>query len=104
MIFGANHDKGLILKGSGLQVVRLGEDGVTEKDLLVHDAYTPDIALHYMLTRMAFPAYPVATGVIRSFPCEPYDQALERQVNRSMEESKIKTLEDLINSGNVWHI
>ncbi|MBP6976832.1 MAG: 2-oxoacid:ferredoxin oxidoreductase subunit beta [Lentimicrobiaceae bacterium] len=104
MIFGINRDKGLVLQDSRLKVVHLGEEGITEDDLLVHDAYTPDIAMHYMLTRMAYPEFPVATGVIRSFPSEPYDQALERQVIRSMEESKIKTLEELINTGNVWQI
>ncbi|MDD5506736.1 MAG: 2-oxoacid:ferredoxin oxidoreductase subunit beta [Bacteroidales bacterium] len=104
MIFGVEHDKGLVLRDFGLQVVRIGENGIAEKDLLVHDAFTPDIALHYLLTRMTYPEFPVATGVIRSFPCEPYDQALERQVIRSMEESRIKTLEGLINTGNVWQL
>ena len=40
MIFGKNRDKGIRVKGLGLEVVKLGENGVTEKDLLVHDAKT----------------------------------------------------------------
>ena len=39
MIFGKNNDKGLILEGcKKLKVVKLGEDGITEKNILVHDA------------------------------------------------------------------
>ena len=38
MIFGKERDKGLILDGLKLKVVKIGEDGITEKDLLVHDA------------------------------------------------------------------
>ncbi|MBE0678931.1 MAG: 2-oxoacid:ferredoxin oxidoreductase subunit beta, partial [Bacteroidales bacterium] len=36
MIFGKNRDKGIILVNLKLKVARLGEGGITEKDLLVH--------------------------------------------------------------------
>ena len=45
MIFGKNNDKGLVLDGFQLKVVTLGENGVTEKDLLVHDAHCEDSTL-----------------------------------------------------------
>ena len=38
MIFGKENDKGLILEGLKLKVVNLGENGITEKNILVHDA------------------------------------------------------------------
>src|SRR5674476_619167 len=38
MIFGKENDKGLILDGLKLKVVKLGENGISEKNLLVHDA------------------------------------------------------------------
>ncbi|MFH2095001.1 MAG: 2-oxoacid:ferredoxin oxidoreductase subunit beta, partial [Bacteroidota bacterium] len=38
MIFGNNNDKGLIVENNALKVVKIGENGITEKDILIHDA------------------------------------------------------------------
>ena len=38
MIFGKNNDKGLIFRNRKLEVVTIGQDGITVDDLLVHDA------------------------------------------------------------------
>lgn len=104
MIFGSDRNKGIMRNGSRLQVVSMGENGITEKDLLVHDPSTSDMALLFMLTRMTLPDYPVATGVIRCFESESFEQALEHQIEESRQTSKVKSLDDLINSGNVWKI
>jgi 2-oxoglutarate ferredoxin oxidoreductase subunit beta len=104
MIFGKERDKGLVLKGSKLQVVKIGQNGITENDILVHDPTTSDDALHYMLTRMMYPEYPVAMGVIRSLDKGSYEEALEAQINLARIETRVRNVEDLINSGNVWDI
>jgi 2-oxoglutarate ferredoxin oxidoreductase subunit beta len=104
MIFGKQKDKGLVLDGTRLQVVRIGQNGITEKDILVHDPSTSDDALHYMLVRMMYPEYPVATGVIRSLSKGSYEEALEAQISNARKETRIRNVEDLINSGNVWDI
>ena len=64
MIFGKERDKGLKLNGLKLEVVTIGENGITEKDILVHNAYEQDPTLHQMLVRSR---YPMVTGIIRSF-------------------------------------
>jgi 2-oxoglutarate ferredoxin oxidoreductase subunit beta len=38
MIFGKDRDKGLMLDGLKLKVVKIGENGITESDILVHEA------------------------------------------------------------------
>ncbi|MBT8223163.1 MAG: 2-oxoacid:ferredoxin oxidoreductase subunit beta, partial [Eudoraea sp.] len=63
MIFGKERDKGLVLNGLKLEVVTLGENGITEADLLVHNAELEDPTLHQMLVRSE---YPMVTGIIRS--------------------------------------
>ena len=68
MIFGKDNDKGLILDGLKLKVVKLGENGITEKDIIVHDAIEPNPGIQYMLANMRYPEYPVALGVIRAVP------------------------------------
>ena len=80
MIFGKDRDKGLVLNGLKLQVVTLGEEGITEGDLLVHNAWEEDPTLHQMLVRLQFP---LVTGIIRSFEdvtLEEREDALTAQV------------------------
>lgn len=104
MIFGKNQDKGIILKGTGLGVVTLGQDGITEKNILVHDQYSKDPAIHRMLGRIMPPEFPVALGVIRSAPYETYDDLMENQIEYARNNSKIQTVNDLLRSGDVWEI
>ncbi len=108
MIFGKNKDKGLILsKNNGamkLEVVKIGENGITEDDILVHDAHNPDDTTHYMLVRMTLPEYPVAMGVIRNYQSTCYDQLLDEQVKYAQETTDIKNVNDLLSSGNTFEI
>ena len=102
MIFGKEGKKGLMLRENELKVVTIGEKGITENDLLVHDAQDPDDTTHYQLVNMTLPEFPVATGIIRACECnEPYDSVLREQVRRARETTSIKTMDDLFNSGNV---
>ncbi len=101
MIFGKNKDKGLVLNGLKLEVVTIGENGVTEQDLLLHDAKEKDPTLHQMLVRLQ---YPVATGVIRAFEdvtFEEREDALTKQVKAN---SKFKTTKDLFFSGETYTV
>ena len=104
MIFGKNRDKGLILEGLKLKVVRLGEKGITEKDLLIHDATEQNSGIQYMLANMKYPEYPVALGVIRSVTAQTYEQDLTDQISEVKKASKIKNMDDLLNSGSVWEV
>ncbi|MFO7977727.1 MAG: 2-oxoacid:ferredoxin oxidoreductase subunit beta [Bacteroidales bacterium] len=104
MIFGKNKDKGIMLSGIGLKVVTLGEDGITEKDILVHDQYAKDSAIHRMIGQMNYPDFPIAFGVIRSAPFETYDDLVEDQIVHAKKTSKIQTVNDLLRSGDTWEI
>ncbi len=102
MLFGKNLEKGLIFKNNQLRVATIGEKGVTLDDILVHDPTNPEDMTHYTLVRMGLPDFPVAMGVIRSCDCnEPYDQLYEKQLDDARKKSKIKNMDDLMNSGNV---
>ncbi|MBU0490117.1 MAG: 2-oxoacid:ferredoxin oxidoreductase subunit beta [Bacteroidetes bacterium] len=104
MIFGKERDKGIIFKDFKLQVVKIGENGITEKDLLVHDAKASCPNVHFMLARMTLPEHPVAMGVIRSYDCTVYEDLLNKQIEVAKETSKIKNVDDLLRSGNVFEI
>ncbi len=104
MIFGANNDKGLVLDGWNLKVVKIGENGITEKDILVHDAKCEDNTLQQKLAMMEGPDMPIALGVIRDFDMETYDAAVNRQISEVRAKSKIKTFDDLVNNCEKWEI
>ncbi len=105
MIFGANRDKGLVQIGMKLMVVRIGEGGVTEDDILVHNAHEPNPGVHMMLVNMRYPNYPVALGVIRAVPDQTYDDEVRDQVIRVRKnEKEITCVDDLLHSGQTWEV
>ena len=101
MIFGKNKDKGLILNRLKLEVVTIGEDGITQEDLLVHDAKEQDPTLHQMLVRLE---YPLVTGIIRSFEdvtLEERENALTAEVKAG---SNFTKTDDLFFSGETYEV
>ncbi len=104
MTFGKENNMGLILDGLKLRVVKIGEDGISEKDILVHDAKEPNPGIHYMLANMKYPEYPVALGIIRAVPGETYDNAIKNQIAEIKKVSKIKCVDDLLSSGSTWEV
>ncbi len=102
MLFGENKDKGLVLDGWNLRAVRIGENGVTEKDILIHDANTEDNTLHRKLAMMQGPDLPVALGVIRNVECETYDLAVNQQIQDVQAKSGCKGFDDLVAACEQW--
>lgn len=104
MLFGKDKKKGIIMRNSRLEVVEIGVNGITEDDILVHDQYQQDPGLHLMLAKMTPPHLPMAFGVIRSAMYPTYDDLVEEQIKYAKETSKIKCVDDLLNSGDTWDI
>ena len=102
MKFGKDGKSGLILDGLKLKVVRIGENGITEKNLLVHDAHENNPGIQYMLANMSYPEYPVALGVIRSVVGTTYEKLIEEQISDIRSRAKIKCMDDLLQSGSTW--
>jgi 2-oxoglutarate ferredoxin oxidoreductase subunit beta len=101
LIFGKDRNKGIRLNGLKLEVVELG-NGITEKDLLVHDVHAPEPSLAYVLARMDYPEFPVPVGVFRSVEKPTYEELLEAQVQDSISRMGPGDLERLLNSGDTW--
>ena len=101
MIFGKDRNKGLVLNGLKLEVATLGENGVTEKDILVHDSHEQDPTLHLMLVRLQ---NPLVTGIIRKFQdvtLEERENALTAQVKAN---SDFVHTDDLFFSGETYEV
>ncbi len=101
MIFGKERNKGLVLNGLKLEVVTLGENGITEADLLIHDAEEQDPTLHQMLVRSE---YPLVTGIIRSFPDLTFEERVDELTAAVKADSSFTKTDDLFFSGETYEV
>ena len=62
----------------------IGENGVTEADLLVHDEQAEEPYLALMLSRMFWPDYPVPVGVLRAVARPTHDQLVDGQISAAV--------------------
>ncbi len=93
MIFGKNRDKGLILDGLQLKTVTIGQNGITEDDILVHDAHNPDPVLHMMLVRLK---NPLVLGVIRAVEEKTLEEREIELTEQVKARSRIKSFDDIV--------
>ena len=101
MIFGKERNKGVVLNGLKLEVVTIGENGITEEDLLVHDATSQDPTLHQMLVRSD---YPMVTGIIRSFEDVTFEERVNAVTEQVKADSSFSQTDDLFFSGETYEV
>lgn len=101
MIFGKDKNKGIIAKGMELEVVTIGEDGITEDDILIHDAKKTNPNLHTCLSQMEMP---IAMGEIRRIEEKPYDEIYFDRMKRVADRTDIEKLDDLFFSGDTYQV
>ena len=104
MIFGKDRDKGLVLDGWNLKVVKIGENGVKESDILVHDAHCEDDTLHKKLALMSAPDMPIALGVIRDVDEETYDEAVNNQIADVRSRTQVHSFDQLVGTLEHWEM
>ena len=96
MLFGTDLDLGLVQDGFGLKAVKLGEDGYTIDDVLVHDAHCESNFLHQQLAMMDGHSLPIAIGVIRDVEAPSYETEVAKQVETVKAKKGFKNLRDMI--------
>src|SRR5690349_441618 len=102
MVFGKNRDKGIRMNGALPEVVTIGENGITENDLLVHDINLSDPSVAFMLARMEQPEFPQPVGIFRTIDRPTYEDMMVDQIQASIAKVGPGNLEKLINSGDTW--
>ena len=103
LIFGKNRDKGIRMKGFDLEVVQLG-NGMTENDLLIHDAHHPRAAYAFMLSHMEHrEGFPTPIGVLRSYDTLPrYEDVANAQIQDVIAKRGKGDLGQLLRAGDTW--
>jgi len=102
MIFGKEKNKGLRLNGFTPEVVTIGENGVEEKDLIIHNE--TDYNISSMLTRLGGGDLPVALGVLRNVSELSYEVQIETQNQAVTEKKGPGSMLKLLNSGETWEV
>lgn len=104
MIFGSGRNKGLRLNGLSLEVVTIGENGVSEKDILVHDAHREDPTLAFLLSRLTYPAFPVPMGIFRQVDVPTYEDAVHHQIDQVKAKKGTGDLQKLLTGKSTWTV
>ncbi len=104
LVFGAARDRGLRLVPGTLQLeaVTIGDNGVSEADLLVHDETNRTLAT--MLAAMERPALPVAFGVLYCDPSPSYDTVVRDQLAAAVPADSVGDLNELLRRGHTWTV
>ena len=105
LIFGKNRDKGIRLVGLDLEVVSLG-NGITEKDLLVHDEHNPNPVYAFALSRMdSMRGFPTPIGVLRALQGVPrYEDLIQQQIRDVIAKKGQGDLAKLLRAGDTWEV
>jgi 2-oxoglutarate ferredoxin oxidoreductase subunit beta len=104
MLFGKDRQRGLRLKPQKLEleVVELGKDGITERDVLVHDQ--ENLPLAFLLGQLDPPAFPVVLGVLYDKPGPTYEASVHEQVAKAKEKRGEGDLAKLFRGGSTWRV
>lgn len=102
--FGKEMNKGIRIHNNQPEVVTIGENGITEKDLWFHDETIENPSVSYMLSQMEFPKFPVPMGVLRNINRPSYETMVHEQNRKVVADKGPGSLEKLIVGRDTWDI
>jgi 2-oxoglutarate ferredoxin oxidoreductase subunit beta len=107
LLFGKDNKKGIRLNAGtmDLEVVTVGENGIAEKDVLVHDAHRDDPTLAFMLANMATrPGFPTPIGVFRDVSRPTVEELTWQMIDGAKAKKGGTSLRDLLAGGDTWTV
>ena len=104
LVFGIDNIQGLRLNAKSLQleVVTIGEDGVTLDDIVVHDETNRMLAT--MLAGLSAPDFPEAVGVLFCQPETSYESSVYEQIKTVREKKGIADFNAVLRQGHTWTV
>jgi 2-oxoglutarate ferredoxin oxidoreductase subunit beta len=105
LVFGKQRDKGIRMNGLDMEVVQLG-NGLTEKDMLVHDAHHVEPAYAFQLSQMEKrPGFPTPIGVLRAWDDVPrFEDVMNQQIKDVIAKRGAGDLNKLLRAGDTWEV
>jgi 2-oxoglutarate ferredoxin oxidoreductase subunit beta len=102
MLFGKDRNKGLRLHGHQPEIVTIGENGISEVDIPVHDETDPLIS--FMLAHIYWPEFPVPVGVVRRISRATHDELITNQIDQAIASRGKGDLAKLLAAGETWTV
>jgi 2-oxoglutarate ferredoxin oxidoreductase subunit beta len=104
LTFGADNEKGIRLNTQQLklEVVVVGEGGITESDILIHDETNKVLA--QMLAELKTPDFPEPIGVLYCNPGRAYEADVYEQQSAVRETRGPADVNALLRSGHTWTV
>ena len=104
LLFGKEVQKGIRLnpKTISLEVVTIGEDGITEADIMIHDETNKVLA--QMLADIHAPDFPEPVGVLYCQPADGYVEGVYDQRIAVRETSGPADVNALLRGGHTWTV
>jgi 2-oxoglutarate ferredoxin oxidoreductase subunit beta len=103
MLFGVDNEKGIRSRNGELEVVTLGEDGVSDDDILTWDVARENPSLAFQVAMMSGPGFPIPIGLFRKVVRPSYESQVIAQIETA-EKAKPGRLEDLLQAGDTWTV
>jgi len=107
LLFGKDGRQGIRFnpRAAELEVVTVGEEGVREEDVLVHDARREDPTFAFMLANLALrPGFPTPIGVFRDVRQPTAEELLWDQVKQVKARRGDPGLRELLAGGDTWTV
>jgi 2-oxoglutarate ferredoxin oxidoreductase subunit beta len=103
LVFGKNRDRGLRINARfEPEVVKIGENGVTEADLTIYDERNATLA--YLLSRLEPPQFPTPIGVFLSSTKPTYEQRVADQMVAAQQRLGEGDVDKLLRQGDTWTV
>lgn len=107
LLFGKDGSKGIRFntRTMDIEVVTIGEGGVTEQDILVHDAHRDDAGLAFTLASMSMrPGFPTPIGVFRDVRRPSGNELTWDQIQTATAKRRDVSLHDMLAGNDTWTI
>ena len=102
MLFGKERNKGIVFEGNKLKVVTVGENGITEDQIVVHDQ--TDLPLAFQLSQLQLPDAPLPMGILRCVKAPTYEDAVNGQIQDLQAKFGKSNLQTLLTGHTTWRV
>jgi 2-oxoglutarate ferredoxin oxidoreductase subunit beta len=118
LVFGDKRELGIRLNGLKPEVVKIGENGITEKDLIIHDEHNPTLAA--ILSRLNPPAtakdletalekapaeiMPLPIGIFRNDRLPTLEERTDGQIADEKKKKGEGDVRKLLFAGDMWDV
>ncbi|MBS1111142.1 MAG: thiamine pyrophosphate protein domain protein TPP-binding, partial [Anaeromyxobacteraceae bacterium] len=107
LLFGKDNKKGIRFDGqkAELQVVTIGENGITEKDILVHDPTRSDPTIAFMMANLSDRAgFPTPIGIFRDVRKPTADENTWEMIKAAKAKKGVSSLVKFLSDADTWQV